>query len=233
MRCIYFINGECHAQPFADKGYEYFHPDEQDQKYCMNTLTDDEESGEDDFTYCPRYQAYLDYLRATRLDVRLRKLDTLVVREVNLKPVLTEFVDEAIAVTNADFGNIQLLDPKSGDLQIAAHRGFPQWWLEFWNSVTKGRGSCGTALQSGERVIVEDVENSPIFAGTALDMQLKAGVRAVQSTPLVSRSGKIFGMFSTHYRSPHRPDDRALRLIDLLAIQAADIIEHAPKNPIN
>jgi two-component system CheB/CheR fusion protein len=34
-------------------------------------------------------------------------------------------------------------------------------------------------------------------------------------------------MFSTHYRSPRRPEDRALRLLDLLARQAADIIERA------
>jgi PAS domain S-box-containing protein len=32
-------------------------------------------------------------------------------------------------------------------------------------------------------------------------------------------------MFSTHYKMPHRPDQRALQLLDLLARQAADIIE--------
>jgi light-regulated signal transduction histidine kinase (bacteriophytochrome) len=32
-------------------------------------------------------------------------------------------------------------------------------------------------------------------------------------------------MFSTQYKMPHRPDDRTLRLLDLLARQAADIIE--------
>ena len=75
---------------------------------------------------------------------------------------------------------------------------------------------------------MEDVEQSPIFMGTpALEVQRRAGVRAVQSTPLVSRSGKALGMFSTHYRKPHRPDERSLRLLDLLARQAADIIERA------
>jgi len=32
-------------------------------------------------------------------------------------------------------------------------------------------------------------------------------------------------MFSTHYRMPHQPDERALRVLDLLARQAADLIE--------
>src|SRR5581483_3727400 len=51
------------------------------------------------------------------------------------------------------------------------------------------------------------------------------GVRAVQSTPIVSRSGKTLGMFSTHFRQPHRPGERELRLIDILACQAAGIID--------
>jgi PAS domain S-box-containing protein len=47
----------------------------------------------------------------------------------------------------------------------------------------------------------------------------------MQSTPLISRSGQVLGMFSTHYRSPHQPGDRELRMLDLLARQAADLIE--------
>ncbi len=73
---------------------------------------------------------------------------------------------------------------------------------------------------------MEDVATSPIFAGTpALAAMLDAEARAVQSTPLVSRSGKLLGMFSTHYRTPRCPTERDLRLLDLLARQAADLIE--------
>ncbi|MFB3886066.1 MAG: GAF domain-containing protein [Thermodesulfobacteriota bacterium] len=159
---------------------------------------------------------------------RLQKVGTLFVREGNLEPVLGEIVDAAIAISSADFGNIQLLDSKSSDLKIAAHRGFPEWWLDFWDSVCEGQGACGTALERGERVIVEDVEQSPIFIGTpSLEIQLKAGIRAVQSTPLVSRSGKPLGMFSTHYKTAHRPDDHTLQLLDLLARHTADIVERA------
>ena len=158
----------------------------------------------------------------------LQKLGTTYVREGNLEPVLGQVVETAIAICGADFGNIHLIDPDTGDLRIKAHRGFPPWWLDFWDRVSRGTGTCGTALARGERVIVEDVEQSPIFAGKpGLEIQRRAGVRAVQSTPLVSRSGKPLGMFSTHYRSPHRFDQRVLAHLDLLARQAADIIERA------
>ena len=175
-----------------------------------------------------RKQAEQQLARDLDAMTRLQELGTLSVQGSDLDAVLTQIVDVAIAINSADFGNIQLRDPVSGDLRIVAQRGFPSWWLEFWDAVSKGQGVCGTALERSERIIVEDVEQSPIFVGTpGLDIQRKAGVRAVQSTPLISRSGKMVGMFSTHYRMPHQPDERALRLIDLLAHQAAEIVEHA------
>jgi signal transduction histidine kinase len=159
---------------------------------------------------------------------RLLRIGTLFLREGNVQEILYEIVDAAIAMSGAAFGNVQLLDPASGDLKIAAHRGFPPWWVEYWDRVTTGHGVCVTALGQRTRVIVEDVEQSPIFRGTpALAIQRRAGVRAVQSTPLIGRGGEPIGMLSTHYRQPTRPSDGSLRLIDLLARQAADILERA------
>lgn len=122
-------------------------------------------------------------------------------------------------------GTIQLLDD-SGKLRIVARRGFEAPFLQFFEEVHDGLATCGSALQKADRVIVEDVVDSPVFAGTpALDAMLAAGARAVQSTPLVSRTAKVLGIFSTHYRGPRGPGERELRLLDLLARQAADLIE--------
>ncbi|MEN9724158.1 MAG: hypothetical protein RJB38_2144 [Pseudomonadota bacterium] len=132
----------------------------------------------------------------------------------------------AVEVASADHGTIQLLEPDGATLSIAAHFGFTSEWLEFWNEVTTGDGTCGTAMREGRRIIVEDVEKDSIFRNSAaLKVQLKARVRAIQSTPITSRSGKLIGMLSTHYRKPGRPDERTLRIIDLLTDQAAAIIE--------
>jgi len=156
----------------------------------------------------------------------LQELGMLFLHEKNSEQILSEIVNAAIIVSNADFGNIQIRDPATSSLRIAAQRGFPQWWLDYWNVVHEGKGACGTALERGGRVIVEDIERSPIFAGTeALEVQLRAGVRAVQCTPLYGRDGTVLGMFSTHYKTPRRPSDRELRFLNLLARQAADFIE--------
>ena len=166
-------------------------------------------------------------LRQSLEDVtRMQQVSTRLLQAGDFSLLLHDILDAAVEITGAQMGNIQLLE---GDcLRITAQRGFDTPFLEYFDSVHGEQAACGTALERGERVIVEDVRNSPIFAGTpALEVMLAAGAQAVQSTPLVSRSGRVLGMFSTHYRhAPQRPSERALRLLDILARQAADLIEH-------
>jgi PAS domain S-box-containing protein len=156
---------------------------------------------------------------------RMQDLSTRLIQANAFSDLLKEILDAGITITAADMGNIQLVT-SDGMLQIAAQRGFQAPFLEFFESVHQGRAACGAALEKGERVVVEDVAVSPLFVGTpALEVMLRAGARAVQSTPLVSRSGRLLGMFSTHYHAPHKPSDRDLSLLDVLARQAADLIE--------
>jgi PAS domain S-box-containing protein len=156
---------------------------------------------------------------------RLHELATLSIQDGRLEPVLAETLDAAMDLGASDCGTIQLFDAHSSDLKMAIHRGLPQWWVDFWNGPAKAHGASSRALRQQERVIVEDVERSDVFGDPVLrDTQLKAGIRAMQSTPLVTRTGQPVGCFSTHYKSPHRPDERTLRVLDLLAFQAADII---------
>jgi hypothetical protein len=47
----------------------------------------------------------------------------------------------------------------------------------------------------------------------------------MQTTPLLSRTGKHVGMLSTGWKKPHIPTARDLNVLDVVARQAADIIE--------
>ena len=156
---------------------------------------------------------------------RLQQLSLRLGQPGELAVVLQEIIDAAIEITGSDMGNIQLLE---GDqLRIRAHFGFERPFLDFFDTVHDGQAACGSALERGGRVIVEDVATSPVFDGApaARAAMLAAGAQAVQSTPLVARSGTIVGMFSTHYRSHRRPSEGELHLLDLLARKAADVIE--------
>jgi two-component sensor histidine kinase len=138
---------------------------------------------------------------------------------------LDEIIGTAIGIAGADKGNLQVYDADSGKLTIAAQRGFDDPFLKFFASLTDG-SACGAAIHSVERVIVEDVTISSIFAGQASrQVLLDAGVRAVISTPLMSSEGALLGVISTHFARPHRPAEQQLRSTDLLARQAAGYLE--------
>ena len=157
---------------------------------------------------------------------RLQEVSTRLVHGSDPTPLLQEIVDAAIEITAADMGNIRLFDPESGTLRIVASRGLGLPFLEFFQTVHAGQGTYGGAVHNGDRVVVEDVTTSPVFAGTPLlDIYLASGIRAVQSTPLIGRSGQLVGVLSTDYRVPRRPADRDLSVLDTLARQAADWIE--------
>ncbi|HEV2209200.1 MAG TPA: HAMP domain-containing sensor histidine kinase [Verrucomicrobiae bacterium] len=73
---------------------------------------------------------------------------------------------------------------------------------------------------------LHDIESSELLANAPdLREYRRSGIRAVQSTPLVSRTGRLVGMVSTHWREPRTPTERELRLMDVLARLAADLIE--------
>jgi PAS domain S-box-containing protein len=156
----------------------------------------------------------------------LREVGGLCAREgKNLDKCLHEILEAAIAITGADKGNIQLLDPEVG-LLIAAHRGFGPAFLKYFECVRDGPSSCSAAMQSGEPTIVQDITTSDIFVGRpSMNALIDEGVRAVISTPLMSTAGTVLGMISTHFGEPHRSSERELGLLDLLARQAADYLE--------
>jgi PAS domain S-box-containing protein len=159
--------------------------------------------------------------------ISLQRVSARFVEEGDLDSLLNDIMGAAVDIAGADKGTMQLIRPGSESLDIVAQHGFEPYYIDFFSAVSHGTAAtCAKAFERGERVIVEDVIESPIFVGTpALDVQMKAAVRAVQSTPIVNRRGKMIGMFSTHWGMPHRPDERVLLYMDLLARQAADIIE--------
>lgn len=130
----------------------------------------------------------------------------------------------AVSACGADMGNIQLAC--TDGLRIVAQRGFEQPFLDFFARVDDEASACGVAMKRGRPAIVDDVRSDPIFAGTPAGAVMEqAGARAVQSTPIVSSSGWVLGVLSTHYAKRHRPDTRALEAIDRIARRTAYWLE--------
>lgn len=137
--------------------------------------------------------------------------------------MLQDVMDAAVAAVGANQGTLQLLEGTS--LRIVAHCGHKAPFLKFFGSTETVASTSWEAARGGERVVVRDVEKSELFAGTeSLKVLRVAGVRSVQSTPMINRRGKLLGILSTYWRRRHTPDKRELLRIDLLVRQAADLI---------
>jgi hypothetical protein len=134
-------------------------------------------------------------------------------------------LDAALCITGTDLGNVQLLDG-SGALRISAQRGFEQPFLEFFAEVKGVESACGVALLLGRQYAVADVETHALFRGTpAGDVILAAGVRAVESSPIMSSAGVPLGMLSVHHRQTGTPDELVLALLAHIARRAGALLE--------
>jgi PAS domain S-box-containing protein len=156
---------------------------------------------------------------------RLNVVSTRLLAAADLPSALDDLLENAILASGAAFGNIQLYNPQVGGLEIVAQRGFQRAFLDYFRTVRLEEGSaCAQAMQSGQRIIIEDVNLDPAYTPHR-PVAAAAGYRAVQSTPLKDRRGTVIGMLSTHFPRPHRPSQRDELLLDLYGRVAADLIE--------
>ncbi|HLJ92109.1 MAG TPA: PAS domain S-box protein [Gemmataceae bacterium] len=156
---------------------------------------------------------------------RLHALSGRLLGADNITTALEDVLNNAIVTVGADLGNIQLYNAKIEALEIVAQRGFRPDFLDYFRTVRADEGSaCAQAMQSGVRIVIEDVNLDPSYEPHR-HVAAAAGYRAVQSTPLKTHDGSILGVLSTHFRGPHRVSDRDQQLLDLYARHAADLIE--------
>jgi signal transduction histidine kinase/CheY-like chemotaxis protein len=156
---------------------------------------------------------------------RLHELSTSLLKIPDLPSALTEILQAATDLHQADMGYIRLYDPDRKVLSIEVHQGFDEKYIERFKTVDGGDDSpCARALRTRRRVMVEDIhaeEQSAIDLGAA-----ELGrYRSIQTTPLFSREGKPLGVLSIHFRFPRMESTQRSGMLDLFARQAADFIE--------
>lgn len=155
---------------------------------------------------------------------QVQELSLQLFASLDLNLILHQVLEASIGLLQADMGTIQLFDRQRGVLEIVAYQGFGTEFLDYFREVQANDGSvCSRALEQGQRVIVEDVQIDPEYEPHR-QIAAAAGFRAVQSTPLISRQGELLGVLSTHFRMPHRPTERELRMLDLYGRMVVTVI---------
>lgn len=159
----------------------------------------------------------------------LHAISTELIGEQDVAVFYDRIAAAAVQLMHAPVAALQMLDEdaRGTTLQLLASHGLPPEAAGFWQHMRIDPATVwdGT-LAGGRRVVVPDTAQCAALAGTPeLDAYRTAGIRAMQATPLRARSGKLLGMISTCWPAPHVPSELSLRLLDILARQAADLIE--------
>ena len=157
----------------------------------------------------------------------LQSISTRLISESTPESLYDQIIGAAMELMGSDAACLQTLAADNTSLRLLAWANFHPDCVPFWERVAAETGSsCGKALRDNQRVVVTDIEECEFIAGTQAQLEYRrAGVRGVQSTPLRSRTGRLLGMLSTHWRAPHTPAEDDFRFFDVLARQAADLIE--------
>jgi PAS domain S-box-containing protein len=177
-------------------------------------------------------------LRASEAKLEAQLADTKLLQQVSAEivhdaeehVVYRTIANAASVVMRSDFASIQMLDTERGtigELHLLAHRGFSAQASLHWEWVRpESKTTCAAALRAGRRVVVPDIDEwNDVKGSDDLALFRGANIRAMQTTPLRTRAGKLVGMLSTHWKHVHNPSDADLQRLDILARQAADLIE--------
>src|SRR5687767_7401353 len=159
----------------------------------------------------------------------LRRLHGMSVRlstTLDLQSILDETLRTASTVEGAEMGLLSLYDTAHDRLEIGASLGFSEQFVSSVNHLAAGSAPWGACLKRLQPVVIEDIDKYPLPL-THREICQQAGFRAIHSTPLVTRSGKVAGVLSTHFREPHCPTDREINLVDLCVRHAVAFIENA------
>jgi GAF domain-containing protein len=145
-------------------------------------------------------------------------------RCTDVQSILDWLLQTGIDLSQTSLGNIQLMNWKAGCLRIRAQRGFDEGFLKFFERVRIEDGSaCARALRNREAIVIEDIMTDEEFSACRKIVS-HAGVRAVQPTPILSSSGALLGVMSTHFIANHRPTRIELRELQYAAQLAADAL---------
>ncbi len=127
-------------------------------------------------------------------------------------------------------GSVLLLDPSSEYLAHASAPSLPDDFneiLKYGLPIGPNMGSCGTAAYLKERVIVTDIENSPLFKPfeEAVKRAISSGLLSVWSQPIISSNGDLLGTIANYGNKVGEPNADSLKVLEWSARIAAIAIE--------
>ncbi|MVF14475.1 PAS domain S-box protein [Ketobacter sp. MCCC 1A13808] len=179
----------------------------------------------------PRFDArghYLGYVGAV-FDVHERKLaeyfrssQALILEMITTEQKLSEILPELVNLIEKQIvgaiGSILLLNASGTQLATGSAPRLPDFYNRAIDGIEIGpaAGSCGTAIYTHQRVIVDDIGSSPLwedFRGLAHD----SGLHACWSEPITAADGTLLGTFAVYFQQVRSPKTAEISTLESVA----------------
>jgi PAS domain S-box-containing protein len=148
---------------------------------------------------------------------------------------LSGVLDAIVRVVEAEdpsiLCSILLLDETGRRLAPGAAPSLPDFYNEAIYGLEIGPdvGSCGTAIHTGRRVVVEDIQTDPLWAPYR-ELAGQAGLAACWSEPIRLASGEVVGSFAIYHRKISAPSSDDIAFIEAAAELGALAIDRERVN---
>jgi signal transduction histidine kinase/ActR/RegA family two-component response regulator len=155
---------------------------------------------------------------------RLHALSTTLSTGLEIQPICEEILRAVTELDRAPMASLRLFDPGRNELQMVASIGISEEFCSTHRDAPLDAGASSVAVRESRTVIAEDLQRD-LPESAAPEFVKVHGIRAVCSTPIIARSGCVLGAISSYWREPHRPSERQVRLVQLYANHAGNVIE--------
>jgi len=151
-------------------------------------------------------------------------------KETDVKKILQRIILLSEKRNQDTICSILLLDEKKQHLLTTIPSNLPLFYTQAINNlkVEAGIGSCGDAVYTKKRVIVENINTHPNWK-PFLKLTQKANLHSCWSEPIFSSSNEVLGTFAIYTKSPHIPSSFDLKNISSCAHLASLVIERENK----
>ncbi len=152
----------------------------------------------------------------------LREISLQLTQSLDLPTVLDTIARSAVRLVKASDAHIFLYDEGDGGLTFGMGAWAPGQQGRIYRHVREN-GLTATVARRGEPVVINEARSHPLFKD---QMEHEKAMEAIAGFPL-KRADRVLGVFNVAFVRPHTFDEDELRVLTLLADQAAIAIENA------
>ena len=106
----------------------------------------------------------------------------------NFEDLYKQALSKVLEILGLRHGNLRLLNPSSGELDLMASQGFPAEYVEEFRSIKIGERSAGRIIRVKGPVVWDNIQTDPSCAYLQLRRE---GINSLLGVPLLAHDGVI------------------------------------------